>query len=340
MDEFENSLTDSIGLNFLESVGSSELYKTLKEVFKSAFITNCSLDEASITEEEIKTLEELDHNEIVDNIKNLLDGLLNFKSNYRAGKTGELATRCDQLEKLLQKQEAEVRNHIKIEHQLKLHIENMQNKINDLEKNLLEAQDNVKDMEAKGLETMQTKLQKIENRFQSELCKVLKVYREENLNDGKNFEKVKKLEEMYEKKEKAFVKLQQDHIKLKQKLEDAIQTTEKLKKQLKKHRTGSISNDIYKLRKNSLNEDQNKPLVMNSKESARQNTKYKNLDNQFYFKSFNSVNENNPVEPLSAHIDLKLNPISKNINSSSKKHIRSSSDNYRSLSSKKLKLKR
>ncbi|MEW3935601.1 hypothetical protein, partial [Pseudomonas aeruginosa] len=47
---------------------------------------------------------------------------------------GELKQRSEQFETMLQKAEAEVRNHIRIEHQLKLHIENHQNRIEELER--------------------------------------------------------------------------------------------------------------------------------------------------------------------------------------------------------------
>lgn len=43
------------------------------------FITNCHLDKASVTEDEIKTLEELDSLEVLENFKDLALELLEFK---------------------------------------------------------------------------------------------------------------------------------------------------------------------------------------------------------------------------------------------------------------------
>lgn len=223
MDATDNSFAKH---DFLRSLGSSinshQTNKQLKEIFKSAFITNCTLDDASVTEEELQILEDLDEEEIINNLKSLVDNLLNFKLNCKSHDSGELATRCDQIEKLLQKQEAEVRNHIKIEHQLKLYIDTLQQKLAETEKSFSEAQASIKEMEGRGLETMQTKLKKVEMRFQSELNRVIKEYREDAYNQAKNNEKIKRFEEIIEKKEKAYVKLLSDYTKLKQKLEETI----------------------------------------------------------------------------------------------------------------------
>ena len=91
--------TDSsfIHSNHLKSLESSTEYavlpKSLQEIFKTAFITNCNLDDASVTEDELQTLEDLDQTEVIDNIKNLIDTLLQFKSNCKSASIGELATR-------------------------------------------------------------------------------------------------------------------------------------------------------------------------------------------------------------------------------------------------------
>ena len=132
METSEFSCIKAENLNLVFSRASHDGNKALREIFKKAFITNCNLDDTSITEEETQALEELDEGEIVENIKNIIDNLLGFKSIYKSTTSGELSTRCDQLEKMLQKQESEVRNHIKLEHQLKLLIESLQEKIKNL----------------------------------------------------------------------------------------------------------------------------------------------------------------------------------------------------------------
>lgn len=72
--------------------------------------------------------------EVLDNFKDLVKELLNFKRDYKSTDKAELAQRSVQFENLLQKLEAEVRNHISIEHQLKIIIENTQHKVDELEK--------------------------------------------------------------------------------------------------------------------------------------------------------------------------------------------------------------
>lgn len=57
----------------------NDLEKGLYSLFKFCFVTNCKLDEDSITEEEKKTLEELDALEMLENFKDTVTDLLNFK---------------------------------------------------------------------------------------------------------------------------------------------------------------------------------------------------------------------------------------------------------------------
>ena len=330
MEATESSFTKPDLLNSICSSSIANFSSSIREVFKSAFVSNCSLDDASVTEEELQTLEELDNPELVDNLKSLLDTLLTFKTNCKTSNSGELATRCDQLEKMLQKQESEVRNHIKSQHQLKLHIDNLQQKIAELEKHNIEAKASIKEMEDKGLETMQSKLQKIELRFQSELNKVVKEYRD---GYGKT-EKIKKLEEMFEKKEKAFVRLQHDYSKIKQKLEEVLG-----------QKARSSSDEKFKIRRSSFNEDfyrvQNIGSVIvkeegkTKKEKEKEKAKEKEKERKFCFKV-----SDKGFEPVPPPIELKQGSIGKIGSYSSRRHIRSSSDCGRPISTKKFKIKR
>lgn len=317
MEATENSY---IKPDLLKSLSSSfafqDIEKTLREIFKSSFINNCALDDASVTEDELQTLEELDQSELVDNLKSLIDTLLNFKSNCKSTGSGELATRCDQLEKMLQKQESEVRNHIKTEHQLKLHIDSLQHQITELEKLNTEAKLSLKEMEDKGFETMQAKLLKIEARFQNELNKMVKEYREEQ----KKNEKIKKLEEMYEKKEKAFVKLQQDYFRIKQKLEEGVHVR-------------SSSDEKFKIRRSSINEDFYKVQnIAYAKEVCK--TK-KEKESRFCFKVPEKC-----IEPIPPPLEGKQGGSGKNGGFSARRHVRSTSDCGRAVSSKKFRVKR
>ena len=103
MDDLESSYIKPDQLKSLNSsLSSDSLLSSLREIFKFAFIQNCNSDDASVTEEELQTLEELDESELLDNIRNIISTLLTFKSNCKSASTGELATRVDQIEKLLQ----------------------------------------------------------------------------------------------------------------------------------------------------------------------------------------------------------------------------------------------
>ena len=97
-----------------EQVNYQEVTKILHELFKNAFITNCQLDEESVTQDELVTLEELDEQEVLENLKDLLADLLNFKKDHRKSDITELTTRSQQFEAMIQKLEAEVRNHIRV----------------------------------------------------------------------------------------------------------------------------------------------------------------------------------------------------------------------------------
>lgn len=74
-----------------ESIEPKEVIKTIFELFKFAFVTNCKIDEESMTEEEAKTLEELDCMEVLENFRDLVVDLLNFKKKQKSSDTAELA---------------------------------------------------------------------------------------------------------------------------------------------------------------------------------------------------------------------------------------------------------
>ena len=151
-----------------------ELAKELLQLFKASFAENCQLDEASMTSEEVRTLDFLDEEELLENLKRLLTSLLKFKQEHCTTPKHELIQRATLLEQLLQKLEAEVRKHVKLENQLKLQLENSQNRLEELETNkpcqcsaqLAEAAANV----AK-LQTALAEAQKQVERLQEELAR-------------------------------------------------------------------------------------------------------------------------------------------------------------------------
>lgn len=116
------------------------LLHMLKDLFRESYATNCQLENDPVTDEDLATLEDLDGEELIDNLKNLLNELLDFKRNLQASDKTELYKRSEQLEGLLQKLEGDVRQHIRVttpqlEHQLKLHIDGLNAKQAEVLKN-------------------------------------------------------------------------------------------------------------------------------------------------------------------------------------------------------------
>lgn len=280
--------------------------KTLYEIFRQAFITNCHLDEASVTGEELDTLEELSSEEVLENFKDLVNDLLNFKRDYRSTDKAELAQRSEQFENMLQKLEAEVRNHIRIEHQLKLHIENNQNKIEELEKYKTET-------EAKIIE--------YEERFRAENNKSVKP---ENSKD------------------RVLQKFEVECSKLKNLLEDKVKECEKLKKELEKSKTpkqpekNSASIEYLKKRLEEKAWELNK-IQQIMKEKTEKNSgkllerkKKKSTDdgNRNTPSPFRTRKETETTWSESRPSTAKKTP--------SRSHVRSISDQTRPISSKKM----
>jgi len=196
--------------------------KGLKDLFTYSFIANCTLDDESMTSEESKTLEELNPAEILENFKDLILNLLRFKKEYKSSDKAELAQRNEQFESLLQKLEAEVRNHIRVEHQLKLHIESNQNKIEDLERFKTEAQEKLSLYED-GKNTGGSKGEKNVQKVEAE-CLKLKLLLEDKVLEC---EKLKKeLENKGKKQEKSSSSI--DY--LKKRMEEKVSELSKIQK--------------------------------------------------------------------------------------------------------------
>jgi DNA repair exonuclease SbcCD ATPase subunit len=194
------------------SIDLHNIEKGLHDLFKYAFKQNCDLDGESITSEESKTLEELDSSETLENFKDLVLSLLKFKKEFKTSDKAELAQRSDQLESLLQKLEAEVRTHIRVQHQLKLHIENTQQRIDDLEKTETNDKQLIRSLEEK-FSKKQPDQEKIRKEFD---------------------EKLKNFLEIIEKKDKILQKNEIEISKLRTLLEEKIRECENVKKELVK----------------------------------------------------------------------------------------------------------
>ena len=85
-----------------------------KEAFSGYFIQNCEIDEDKVTSEEFETLKDLDDLEVHENLNELMSNLLTFKNEAKKSDKFELIQRCELFESMLQKLEAEVRNHIRV----------------------------------------------------------------------------------------------------------------------------------------------------------------------------------------------------------------------------------
>lgn len=110
-----------------------DLEKKIKELLKEVFIQKCHVDGASMTKDEEESIFLLDGADAIENLRDIFDELIRFKKECVDGDKAELMQKSEQFEGMLQKLEAEVRSHISVEHQLKLHIENNQLHSEELE---------------------------------------------------------------------------------------------------------------------------------------------------------------------------------------------------------------
>jgi hypothetical protein len=284
---------------------ASEFEKNFYELFRFAFITNCHLDEASVTGEELDTLEELSTEEVFENFKDLVNDLLNFKKDYKGSDKAELAQRSEQFENMLQKLEAEVRNHIRIEHQLKLHIESNQQKIEELERYKLETDEKIQGFEGKNKGDNQRKAQvelskdKIVQKFEVE-CTKLKSLLEDKVKECEKLKKELEVLRVIKNPEKNSASIET----LKKKMEEKAGDLNKIHHLLKEKEKPPIR-PIDRKKKKSLDE--------NSRNSPS---------------PFRTKKENESTLSESRPSTAKKTP--------SRSHVRSNSDQTRAITSKKM----
>ena len=300
-----------------------------KSFFKSSFITNCHLDDASVTVEELDTLEELDQAEILENLKDLVEGLLNFKSNVKSEHSGELATHCEQLEKMLQKQESDVRNHIRNEHQLKIHIDSLQEKLNELAKQTENS--NCKD-EAKVPDSMKDQLKKLEAKFQKELNKINNKYKADSVNVKEN-EKIQKLVELFEKKEKSYAKLQNEFSKMKGLFEETAKECKVLRREVERCTLGGANSAALTKKQEIVENNFNKAQLISKtvlSEKKKGHSKKKSCELFFHAGKFEPAP---PFDGSRPHSVVRASLYN------SRRHVRSNSEYTRPNSSKKIYVK-
>ena len=112
----------------------TDLESGLRSLFHRAYLANLEFEGTELSEEDLETLEDLNALEVLENFKDLVETLLACKRDFKLSDKSEIAGRCEQFESMLQKLESEVRNHIRVEQQLKLHSDTLQAKLDEMEK--------------------------------------------------------------------------------------------------------------------------------------------------------------------------------------------------------------
>lgn len=121
----------------------------IKDFLKEIFVEKCFLEDCSMTSEEERSIQDLNINEVLENLKEIFKELMQFKKDYLSQDKSELLQRSEKFESMLQKLEAEVRKHIRVEHQLKLHIETNQSQAEELEQQNNKLLSQIKDLNDK-----------------------------------------------------------------------------------------------------------------------------------------------------------------------------------------------
>jgi hypothetical protein len=161
---------------------SVDFEKVLHELFRYAYMSNCELMEEELSPEELETLQDLDTAEVLENFKDLILDLINYKRNSLKTEKSELIQQNEQFEGMLQKLEGEVRNHIRIEQQLKLHLESSQAKLDESDKKIKVLQDQLDAAEARLVGTgasmtspvsqLEHQLKALEERYKHEISRL------------------------------------------------------------------------------------------------------------------------------------------------------------------------
>jgi DNA repair exonuclease SbcCD ATPase subunit len=167
---------------------SKDLENRIRELFRHVFLANCLIEDSSMTKEEAETINQIDILDLAENLKEIVTELLEFKKEFATSDKAELVKRTEQFEIMLQKLEAEVRTHIRVEHQLKLHIETNQSHNDDLIAQNAKHLNDIKELQEKIKNFTRPKPEK---------------------KDHKEFiEKIEKLEETLKKKDAVILKLE------------------------------------------------------------------------------------------------------------------------------------
>lgn len=230
---------------------NDRLVTALKDLFKTTYLTNCRLENIITSPEETKMLLSIDSIKLIENLKMLIQSLLVFKENTLHEDKAELIQRNEQFEAMLQKLEAEVRLHIGIENELKLHIENSKCLTEELEQQKAQYLQEIKDLTEKVKDYQRS---------------------HQNLKDPKEFiDKIDQLENNLMRKNNIIHKLELDFIKLKSMMDKTHIDTSQSK--LKKARIEQRKQEIYEEIKGKV--DQKNLGLMRIQHLLRQKSKEK-----------------------------------------------------------------
>jgi hypothetical protein len=111
----------------------SSAFHSLRSLLKEVYVTHCHCESEEPTSAQLTSIEDLGGAALVEQLREVVLPLLSFKEEFTSSEQGQLVHRSAQLERLLQRLEAESRTHIRIEQQLKLHIENLTVKLEQAE---------------------------------------------------------------------------------------------------------------------------------------------------------------------------------------------------------------
>jgi hypothetical protein len=178
---------------------SKEVVKLLQEFFRDMFAEKCAAENLSVTSEEQDSISELTVPEVLENLKQIFQELVYFKKECLQQDKSELVQRNEKFEAMLQKLEAEVRNHIRVEHQLKLHIENNQSEHEELENMNQKLLQQIKELSEKGKSSVKCAFERKES--------------------SEFLDKISKLEEKVVKKDCCIAKLEGEIARLKKIIE-------------------------------------------------------------------------------------------------------------------------
>jgi chromosome segregation ATPase len=183
-------------------------------LLKFALAFNAELEDNSPSTEDSKSFDGLESEEVQDRLKDLVNHLIYFKNQYKLTDKAELVIRNEQFDMMLRKLEAEIRSHVTVEHQLKLHIENYEKEIQELEMTEKNDKKNLKKLEGKfiGKKNLKnTEAEKIRKEME---------------------EKIIELTEISKKKEKNLHKIEFENIKLRNLIEEKDKECDVLKKEI------------------------------------------------------------------------------------------------------------